>query len=59
MAAVAAKKSAKPKAAKSAKKVGKPASKKSVDTASAAVDEQLARYRSMRDFKITAEPAGG
>jgi bifunctional non-homologous end joining protein LigD len=24
-----------------------------------AVDEQLARYRSMRDFKITAEPAGG
>jgi DNA ligase D-like protein (predicted 3'-phosphoesterase) len=23
-----------------------------------AVDEQLARYRSMRDFKITAEPAG-
>jgi len=59
MAAVAAKKTAKPKAARSAKKVGKPASKKSVDTASAAVDEQLARYRSMRDFKITAEPAGG
>ncbi len=24
-----------------------------------AVDEQLARYRSMRDFGITAEPAGG
>ncbi|MDP9038870.1 MAG: DNA ligase D [Acidobacteriota bacterium] len=28
------------------------------DTASNAVDEQLARYRSMRDFHITAEPSG-
>lgn len=28
-------------------------------TASNAVDEQLARYRSMRDFHITAEPSGG
>ncbi|HEY5055220.1 MAG TPA: non-homologous end-joining DNA ligase, partial [Acidobacteriaceae bacterium] len=27
-------------------------------SASAAVDEQLARYRSMRDFHITAEPSG-
>jgi len=27
-------------------------------TASSAVDEQLARYRSMRDFHITAEPSG-
>lgn len=27
--------------------------------ASNAVDEQLARYRSMRDFHITAEPSGG
>ena len=27
--------------------------------ASDAVDEQLARYRSMRDFEITAEPSGG
>ncbi|MDQ2832694.1 MAG: DNA ligase D, partial [Acidobacteriota bacterium] len=26
--------------------------------ASAAVDEQLARYRSMRDFHVTAEPSG-
>ncbi|MGD0445184.1 MAG: DNA ligase D [Edaphobacter sp.] len=26
--------------------------------ASNAIDEQLARYRSMRDFKITAEPSG-
>ena len=29
------------------------------DTASNAVDEQLARYRSMRNFGITAEPSGG
>jgi bifunctional non-homologous end joining protein LigD len=28
-------------------------------TASGAVDEQLARYRSMRDFHVTAEPSGG
>ena len=28
-------------------------------SASDAVDEQLARYRSMRDFSVTAEPAGG
>ena len=27
-------------------------------TASAAVDDQLARYRSMRDFSVTAEPSG-
>jgi bifunctional non-homologous end joining protein LigD len=53
--AATAKKTTKPKAAKSVKK----AAKKSVDTASKAVDEQLARYRSMRDFKVTAEPSGG
>ena len=35
-----------------------PASPSSAETASNAVDEQLARYRSMRDFHITAEPAG-
>lgn len=29
------------------------------DTAANAVDEQLSRYRSMRDFNITAEPSGG
>ena len=58
MAAATAKKTAKPKAAKSAKKAAKPAAKESVDTASSAVDEQLARYRSMRDFHITAEPSG-
>src|ERR1035441_2042031 len=58
MAATTAKKAAK-KAAKS--KPAKPATtsaKKSTDAASSAVDEQLARYRSMRDFHITAEPSG-
>jgi bifunctional non-homologous end joining protein LigD len=58
MAAATAKKSAKPKAVKTAKKSAKPSAKKSVDMASNAVDEQLARYRSMRDFHITAEPSG-
>ena len=35
--------------------------KKSVKSSSASdsVDEQLARYRSMRDFHVTAEPSGG
>ncbi|HEY6374789.1 MAG TPA: DNA polymerase ligase N-terminal domain-containing protein, partial [Edaphobacter sp.] len=28
------------------------------DAASNAIDEQLARYRSMRDFDVTAEPSG-
>jgi bifunctional non-homologous end joining protein LigD len=32
--------------------------KKSPTKASDAVDEQLARYRSMRDFNLTAEPSG-
>jgi bifunctional non-homologous end joining protein LigD len=36
----------------------KPAAKPKPPSASEAVDEQLARYRSMRDFSITAEPAG-
>ena len=44
-------------AKKSAKKAA-PA-KKSSDTAANAVDEQLARYRSMRNFHVTAEPSGG
>jgi len=35
------------------------ASKASASSASATVDEQLAKYRSMRDFATTAEPAGG
>jgi bifunctional non-homologous end joining protein LigD len=43
---------------KTAKKTSKPPATKIVDTASNAVDEQLARYRSMRDFHITAEPSG-
>jgi bifunctional non-homologous end joining protein LigD len=37
----------------------KKAVKTSAPTAGDAVDEQLARYRSMRDFKVTAEPSGG
>jgi bifunctional non-homologous end joining protein LigD len=48
-------KTAKPRAIKSAKKSprGKPA-----QSPSSAIDEQLARYRSMRDFHITTEPSG-
>jgi len=33
--------------------------KKKAGSASDSVDEQLARYRSMRDFHVTAEPSGG
>jgi bifunctional non-homologous end joining protein LigD len=51
MAASTARKAAKRKAAKT--------TKPALDSAANAVDEQLARYRSMRDFKITAEPSGG
>jgi bifunctional non-homologous end joining protein LigD len=36
----------------------KVAKSKSPKTAADAVDEQLGRYRSMRDFKITKEPSG-
>jgi bifunctional non-homologous end joining protein LigD len=32
---------------------------KSTSSAADAVDEQLERYRSMRDFKVTSEPSGG
>ena len=48
-------------AKKAAKAAAKPktAAASSPATASDAVDEQLARYRSMRDFSVTAEPAGG
>ena len=54
-------KKASPKKAAPRKTV--PASEKSPATtartkASNAVDDQLARYRSMRDFKVTAEPSG-
>src|SRR5437899_758613 len=38
------------------KKRSKP---KSTSNAADAVDEQLERYRSMRDFKVTSEPSGG
>jgi bifunctional non-homologous end joining protein LigD len=55
MAATAKKAATKTVKAKPAK-AGKTAA---ADDASSAVDEQLARYRSMRDFKVTAEPAGG
>jgi bifunctional non-homologous end joining protein LigD len=64
MAAARVKKIAKPKSAKPAKKTSakaapqKTARSKRADTASSAIDEQLARYRSMRDFHITAEPSG-
>jgi bifunctional non-homologous end joining protein LigD len=37
----------------------KAAAKSKKPSASDAVDEQLARYRSMRDFSVTKEPAGG
>jgi bifunctional non-homologous end joining protein LigD len=37
----------------------KTAAKKSSSEPADVVDEQLARYRSMRDFKVTAEPSGG
>jgi bifunctional non-homologous end joining protein LigD len=37
----------------------KTSTKKSSTTPADVVDEQLARYRSMRDFEITAEPSGG
>lgn len=40
------------------KKAVKASAKKSL-SASDSVDEQLAKYRGMRDFGITAEPAGG
>jgi bifunctional non-homologous end joining protein LigD len=46
------------KAPKKASAESKRAAPAGADTASNAVDEQLARYRSMRDFSVTAEPAG-
>jgi len=56
MAAASAKNTAKPKSAKTA--IKETSAEEPAQTASNAVDEQLARYRSMRDFKVTAEPAG-
>src|SRR6185312_11231889 len=46
---------AKPAATKSPAKT----IRKKAGSASDTVDEQLARYRSMRDFHLTAEPSGG
>jgi bifunctional non-homologous end joining protein LigD len=46
------------KATKTARKKTAKATKKSKNPDSSAIDEQLARYRSMRDFNITAEPSG-
>src|SRR5437868_1245928 len=60
--AKAAKKSAKVTGKKAAvRKTSKAAPKPAIpphETAANAVDEQLARYRSMRDFHVTAEPTG-
>ncbi|RZU43467.1 DNA ligase D [Edaphobacter modestus] len=53
----AAKKSTKAEQKKTATK--KPKASANGDSAANAVDEQLARYRSMRDFNITEEPSGG
>jgi bifunctional non-homologous end joining protein LigD len=49
---------AKKSANKAPAKAAKPKAAKPKDAADE-VDEQLARYRSMRDFGITAEPSGG
>src|SRR5580698_10655063 len=58
MAAAATKKTARKTAKPAPRKAATKATTPSANTASNAVDEQLARYRSMRDFQITAEPAG-
>ncbi len=50
---MAGSKAAPKKAAKTSRK------RVATGTAADAIDEQLARYRSMRDFSVTAEPSGG
>jgi bifunctional non-homologous end joining protein LigD len=62
--AVGEKNAAVPKRVASVKSVGKVSGKTAAKSdkgaaAADAVDEQLARYRSMRDFGVTAEPSGG
>src|SRR3984957_17643351 len=46
------------KKAAAKKRVAKKSAHAAKDAAANAVDEQLARYRSMRDFHVTAEPSG-
>jgi bifunctional non-homologous end joining protein LigD len=46
------------KKAAAKKQVAKKSAPAAKDVAANAVDEQLARYRSMRDFHVTAEPSG-
>ncbi len=46
------------KSAAAKKAASKSAPRRKAASAADSVDEQLARYRSMRDFKITAEPSG-
>jgi len=53
-----AEKPAKKHAAKKLSPITTPAKPPRAKSAAKAVDEQLARYRSMRDFQITAEPSG-
>jgi bifunctional non-homologous end joining protein LigD len=52
---ISSKKSTKVVQKKAQKKISKAATG---DTAANAIDEQLARYRSMRDFNVTEEPSG-
>jgi len=56
--AAGAKASARKAPAKKRAATRKPDKRQAGDAAANAVDEQLARYRSMRDFHITAEPSG-
>ncbi len=56
MATAAKKKAAPPKRA--GKKAVEPFTPDAASSSADAVDEQLARYRSMRDFNVTAEPSG-
>ena len=58
-AAASGRKTAKPKGKAAATGSSNTAAKTSSNTAADAVDEQLARYRSMRHFDVTAEPSGG
>ena len=54
---MAGNKSASTKTAKSAR-TKQPAASKTTSSAADVVDDQLAKYRSMRDFQVTQEPSG-